>query len=143
MTRAWPFENRKERLAAGLRGPFEFVGAASGDTEAIVIRIGMNDAQLVLVDGDGAWDRWVYRSLEEAREVAESLGVAVNVGKYPEKTRLRMSSRPRTAEDFAAGAYPEQGGVGPVKPYPENRPRNLRASPTRESSGGEERPAAE
>jgi hypothetical protein len=38
---------------------------------------------------------------------------------------VRINSHPRPAVDFDRAAYPEQGAVGPVIPYPENRPRRL------------------
>lgn len=93
--------------------------------EAVVVRIGANDAQLVLVDADGFWDRWVYHSMEEAQSIGESLGIPLHVGEYPEATRVRMNAYVRPLESFDAGAYPEQGHVGPVMEYPENRPRRL------------------
>lgn len=127
MSRAWPFEDRPEGQAGSSRSfdrPEDFVARREG-TEAIVVRIGLNDAQLVLVDGRGAWQRWVYPSFDEAREIAGTLGVEVHEGEYPEQTRVRMNAYQRSAEDFERGAYPEQGNVGPVIPYPENRPRSL------------------
>ncbi|MGH2820615.1 MAG: hypothetical protein ACRDJ5_08180 [Actinomycetota bacterium] len=102
--------------------PQEFVAARKDGTEAVVVRIGLHDAQLVLVDDEGRWDRWVYHSVAEAERVAETLGLTVHVGEFPEKTRVRMNAHRRPREDFDAGAYPEQGRVGPVIAYPENRP---------------------
>ena len=107
-----------------MRTPAHFVDQRDG-TEAVVIRIGLNDAQLVLVDGTGAWQRWVYHSVEEATEIAEGLSVPVHVGEYPEELRVKINSLQRPAADFDRSAYPEQGGVGPVMPYPENRPRRM------------------
>ena len=121
-SRAWPFENRVDDEP--IRRPEPFVDRRGAGTEAVVVRIGLNDAQLVLVAGDGGWDRWVYGSTEEATRVAETLGVPVHVGEFPEATRVRMNQRVRTADDFRRhGAYPEQGRVGPIRSYPENRPR--------------------
>lgn len=120
MARAWPFEGQQD--LEPVRTPTQFVEQRDG-TEAVVIRIGMNDAQLVLVDGSGAWQRWVYHSVEEAQEVAAALDVPVHVGEYPEELRVKINSLQRPAVDFDRHAYPEQGGVGPVMPYPENRPR--------------------
>lgn len=120
MARAWPFEGAEETDA--IRRPDQFASAREG-VEAVVIRIGLNDAQLVLVDGRGAWQRWVYRSVEEASEIAKRLDVPVHEGEYPEGLRVRINSYQRPAADFDRAAYPEQGGVGPVIPYPENRPR--------------------
>jgi hypothetical protein len=126
--RAWPFENVPEagqRKRARGQSPEEFVHASGDGIEGVVIRIGLNDAQLVLVDAGGDWDRWVYHSFEEAAAAASELGVTVHSGEFPEDLRVRMNTHRRTKEDFDAGAYPEQGRVGPVIPYPENRPREI------------------
>jgi hypothetical protein len=96
----------------------------------VIVRIGRNGAQLVLVDGDGEWDRWVYPTVEEASRTAEELGLAsVTVGHYPEEVRVRMNAHRRPKEDLDRGPYREQGRVGPVIAYPENRPRDLDADP--------------
>ncbi len=117
----------KDRV--GFKTPQAFLDNFKEGTEAIVIRIGLNDAQLVLVDGEGRWDRWVYHSIEEAQKAAVELGLEVHVGEYPEKTRVRMNSYRRSREAFERAAYPEQGRVGPVIPYPENRPRPVEPLP--------------
>jgi len=122
MSRAWPFEGEQD--LEPVRVPAQFVEQREG-TEAVVVRIGLNDAQLVLVDGTGAWQRWVYHSVEEAQQVAEALGVPVHLGEYPEELRVRINGFQRPAHDFDRHAYPEQGGVGPVMPYRENRPRRM------------------
>lgn len=128
MSRAWPFESKKD--VTKIRGPQDFLAVYGRDgSEAVVIRIGANDTQLVLVDGAGRWDRWVYHSEEEATKTAESLGLPVHVGEYPEETRVRIGKFQPGADHFDGGAYPEQGAVGPVKPYPENRPRKLDREP--------------
>ena len=129
MSRAWPFEDVSEGGVdpTRVRLPQDFVAAAGEGTDAVIVRIGMNDAQLVLVDADGRWSRWVYHSTDEAEEVARSLGVPVHVGEYPEELRVRMNAYQRPREDFDRGAYPEQGAVGPVINYPENRPRRVEA----------------
>lgn len=106
-----------------MKHPRDFVAARGEGTEAVVVRIGLNDAQVVVIDADGAWDRWVYHSLDEAKEVAEELGVPVHVGEYPEEIRVRMNAYVRPPSSFDKAAYPEQGQVGPVISYPENRPR--------------------
>jgi hypothetical protein len=107
------------------REPRDFVAARGDKCEAVVVRIGLNDAQLVVVDGDGAWDRWVYHSFDEAKTVADELGIDVHLAEYPEELRVRMNAHKRPRESFQKGAYPEQGEVGPVIPYPENRPRRV------------------
>jgi len=125
MSRAWPFEAKSEGIDK-IREPRDFVEKLGKEgTEAVVIRIGMNDAQLVLVDGRGFWDRWVYHSVDEARRVAEDLGLPVHEGEYPEETRVRIGKHQSDAEHYDRAAYPEQGEVGPVIPYPENRPRRV------------------
>lgn len=131
MQRAWPFEGVPEG-GRNLRSPEDFVAAFGSDTEAVVVRIGLHDAQLVLVDARGWWQRWVYHSVDEATEAAQRLGVTVHTGEYPEELRVRINAFRRPAEDFDKAAYPEQGAVGPVIPYPENRPRRLE-DPRREA----------
>ena len=117
--------------------PEDFVGSNPDGIEAMVIRIGAGDAQLVLVDSDGRWDRWVYHSVEECTAVAKELGITqLHEGEYPEKTRVRMNAYRKPKEDFVAGPYPEQGRVGPVIPYPENR-RRLPPDALVEQSGEE------
>jgi hypothetical protein len=104
--------------------PDDFVGSNPDGIEAIVIRIGAGEAQLVLVDSDGSWDRWVYHSVEECTAVANELGITeLHEGEYPDKTRVRMNAYRKPKEVYETGAYPEQGQVGPVIPYPENRHR--------------------
>ncbi|MFN2388869.1 MAG: hypothetical protein ABR575_04605 [Actinomycetota bacterium] len=122
MARAWPFEGQPEGDQR-IRRPEQFVARDRDGTEAVIVRIGLHDTQLVLVGGRGEWQRWVYHSEDEARAAAHTLGVPVHEGEYPETTRVRMNSYQRTRSDFDRGAYPEQGRVGPVIPYPENRPR--------------------
>jgi hypothetical protein len=131
MSRAWPFEDVPEG-GRNLRNPEDFVAAFGDGTEAVVIRIGLHDAQLVLVDRRGWWQRWVLHSVEEATQTAERLRIPVHVGEYPEEMRVRMNAFQRPSEDFDKAAYPEQGAVGPVIPYPENRPRRLE-DPRREA----------
>jgi hypothetical protein len=135
--RAWPFENVPEGGRRKTRRPEEFVLDRTG-VEAVVIRIGLNDAQLVLVDQDGDWDRWVYHSVDEASAAAASLGLEPHVGAYPEELRVRINARRRPAESFDRGAYPEQGHVGPVIPYPENRPRLLGEAAQKEQARDQE-----
>lgn len=125
-SRAWPFEDRPEETPARrATGPDAFVAAAGEGTEAVVVRIGLHDAQLVIVDEKGAWDRWVYHSVDDATSAAEALGIPVHVGRYPDPLRVLMNAYRRPAGNFEKGAYPEQGRVGPVIPYPENRPRRV------------------
>jgi hypothetical protein len=129
--RAWPFEGIAEGGVDRRAGtPAAFVADRGTGTVAVVVRIGLHDAQLVLVDADGDWDRWVYHSTDAAEHMARSLGIPVHVGEYPEELRVLMNSRIRPRADFDRRAYPEQGEVGPVIPYPENRPRRIRDGET-------------
>ncbi|MGH2693350.1 MAG: hypothetical protein ACRDJJ_00910 [Actinomycetota bacterium] len=122
MTRAWPFEGKAEPEER-FRTPQDFVARRGADSDAIVVRVGLNGAMLVLVDHEGLWERWMYQSVDDAKGVAEGLGLSVSVGEYPEEVRVRMNARRRPPADYDRGAYPEQGHVGPVISYPENRPR--------------------
>ena len=137
MERAWPFEEVSEH--GSIRTPEQFVSYKEG-AEAVVIRIGLHDAQLVLVAKSGEWQRWVYHSMQEATAVAGGLGVPVHEGEYPEEMRVRINSFQRTPRDYDRAAYPEQGGVGPVMPYPENRPRrrDVLEQPAQEASSEQE-----
>jgi hypothetical protein len=141
VARAWPFEGVEE--VRRFHRPEEFVEAKGEETDAVVIRIGLNDAQLVLVDQQGTWQRWVYHSMDEAQEVAESLGVPVHVDEYPEELRVRINSYVRPPQDFDRAPYPEQGAVGPVIPYPENRPRLVDGPPSASETKEEDQPEAE
>jgi hypothetical protein len=129
MSRAWPFEDKVDPPQPA-REPKEFAAQAGAGTEAVVVRIGLRDAQLVLVDADGGWKRWVYPTVDEAVKVAGSVGVPVHVGEYPEAIRVRMNTRRRPPAEFDRAAYPEQGGVGPVISYRENRQRRPGAAGT-------------
>lgn len=131
--RAWPFEDKPEG-GVRIRTPEQYVDHFGDGAEAVVIRIGANDAQLVLVAPQGSWDRWVYHSLEEAKRVADSLGVPVHEGEYPEELRVRINSYRRPPEDFDRGAYPEEGWIGPAISYPENRPRQKGAVARKEAA---------
>jgi hypothetical protein len=124
VARTWPFEGRGEPVEPFHR-PVDFVRRQGPGVEAVVVRIGANTAQLVLVDAEGRWERWVLTSEEDARRAADELGIPVHTGGYPEELRVRMNAYVRPREDYERGAYPEQGRVGPVIPYRENRPRRL------------------
>lgn len=106
-----------------MRSPEHFVARRGSGVDAVVVRIGLNGAQLVLVDTEGRWDRWVYRSEDEARQIAERLGIRAHVGEYPDEVRVRMNAHRRPADDFDLQAYPEMGHIGPLTSYPENRRR--------------------
>lgn len=50
------------------------------DVEAILQRCGMDTYDLILVDLDGAWTRWVFVSEENAEAAAEDLAVPLHHG---------------------------------------------------------------
>jgi hypothetical protein len=104
----------------------DFLSRRGPDVDAVIVRIGLHDAELVLVDGHGRWSRWVYASVEEARDVAAKLDATTHSGEFPEPVRVRMNAYARPPGDFDV-AYPEQGRVGAVIPYAENRPRQTGA----------------
>jgi hypothetical protein len=142
--RAWPFEDLPEGgEPTRLNTPQEFIASRGTGTDAVVIRIGLNGAQLVLVDEQGFWDRWVYRSVEEARRMAQDLGLEASIGEYPENVRVRMNVYRRPDSDFARAAYPEQGRVGPVIPYPENRPPGVGETGPRDRRDGPGAPSSD
>src|SRR5688572_25758592 len=115
MPEEWPFASPTdtEELQRGFRQPQDFLKARGAEgAEAVIVRIGLHDAQLVLIDGKGFWDRWVFHSMEEATEVAEGLGIDVHKDEYPEKTRVRVNAYQRPKQDIDRAPYPEQGAVG-------------------------------
>jgi hypothetical protein len=48
--------------------------------DAVVQRIGRDTWDLILIDGDGAWDRWVFASQEGAADAAQQAGAEVTDG---------------------------------------------------------------
>jgi hypothetical protein len=120
--RAWPFERHTDPVREP-RSPKEFVARESEEVEAVVSRTGLSGAQAVLVTHSGNWRRWVYPTMDEALEAAREAGCRVHEQEFPEALRVRINAYRRPAEDFRRAPYPEQGWVGPVRFYPENRPR--------------------
>lgn len=126
MSRAWPFEEVTE--AGGAPPPVdprEFTSRYGVEgTDAVLIRIGRSGWQLVLVAADGSWEKWVYPDQDAAGAAARAVGIEhIHRDHYPEDVRVRMNARRRSKAEFDRAAYQEQGRVGPVIPYPENRPR--------------------
>jgi len=60
------------------------------DVEAVLQRCGLNTYDLLLIDLDGVWTRWVFPSDDVARGAAESLGVPLHEG-WDERMTQRMS----------------------------------------------------
>ncbi len=61
------------------------------DVEAVAQRCGADTFDLVLVDLEGAWTRWVFPSQEAAEWVAGDLGVPLHHGWDDERLTLRMN----------------------------------------------------
>jgi hypothetical protein len=87
------------------------------------MRTGLGGAQAVFVAPSGDWRRWVYPTVDEAVKAAREVGCQVHEQDFPEALRVRINAYRRPAEDYRRVPYPEQGWVGPVRFYPENRPR--------------------
>jgi hypothetical protein len=66
--------------------------ASRHDVHAVVQRIGADTFDLVLVDADGNWDRWVVPSEEAANGMAEALGVTAHDG-WTDDLSKRMNRR--------------------------------------------------
>jgi hypothetical protein len=63
------------------------------EVEAVVQRIGRDTWDLVLIDVDGNWNRGVFESKEQARAVAEELGVPTHEGWDDDRLAKRMNKR--------------------------------------------------
>jgi hypothetical protein len=68
-----------------------FIGGRAG-LEAVVQRIGLETWDLILVDADGAWDRWVFHTQADARTAAEAAGAAVHEG-WTDELSQRVTHR--------------------------------------------------
>jgi hypothetical protein len=62
------------------------------DVEAVLQRCGLDTFDLLLIDLDGNWTRWVFPSEEEAAAVAEGLGVPLHRG-WDDRMTRRMNKR--------------------------------------------------
>jgi hypothetical protein len=62
------------------------------DIEAVVQRCGLRTVDLLLIDGDGNWTRWVFTSEEAAEAAAEDLGVPLHRG-WGDRMAKRMNRR--------------------------------------------------
>jgi len=68
-----------------------FAASRSG-VDAVVQRIGRDTWDLILIDGDGAWDRWVFTSEEEATAAGEASGATVQAG-WTDQLSQRVTRR--------------------------------------------------
>jgi hypothetical protein len=62
------------------------------DVEALLQRCGLDTYDLLLIDVDGNWTRWVFSSEEEAVAVADNLGVPLHRG-WDDRMTRRMNKR--------------------------------------------------
>jgi hypothetical protein len=67
------------------------------DVEAVLQRCGRDTWDLVLIDVDGTWTRWVFVSREVAEAVAEDLGVPLHHG-WDARMTQRMNRRDHWGE---------------------------------------------
>jgi hypothetical protein len=61
------------------------------DVEAVVQRCGAETFDLLLIDLDGNWTRWIFPSQEDAEAVAEALGVPLHHGWDDDRLTRRMT----------------------------------------------------
>ncbi|HEV8419716.1 MAG TPA: hypothetical protein VGR13_00015 [Actinomycetota bacterium] len=62
------------------------------DVEALIQRCGLDTYDLLLIDLQGNWTRWVFPSEEEAIAVADLLGVPLHRG-WDDRMTRRMNKR--------------------------------------------------
>jgi hypothetical protein len=62
------------------------------DVEALLQRCGLDTYDLLLIDFQGNWTRWVFTSEEEAVAVVDNLGVPLHRG-WDERMTRRMNKR--------------------------------------------------
>ena len=62
------------------------------DVEAVLQRCGLDTYDLLLIDYQGNWTRWVFSSEEEATAVAEDLEVPLHHG-WDDRMTRRMNKR--------------------------------------------------
>lgn len=87
--------------------PLDFVSSRE-DVEGVIMHVGLNNTQVVLVAADGEWLRFVVPSMEAAREFCERLRITGHENAYPDHLKQRMGKFKRTSEDWAAAPYPER-----------------------------------
>ena len=62
------------------------------DVEAVLQRCGVDTFDLILIDPDGNWTRWVFPSQEAAEVVADRLEIPVH-HEWDERMVKRMNKR--------------------------------------------------
>lgn len=86
--------------------PRDFVRTRQG-VEAVIMRIGLNTTQVILVAEDGEWLRYVVPTVERANDMCERLKIPFHEG-YPDHLRRRVASHTRTRRDWIEAPYPER-----------------------------------
>lgn len=86
--------------------PQQFVRTRAG-VEAVVMRIGLNTTQVILIAEDGEWLRFVVPSEERAKDMCERLKIPYHQG-YPDHLRKRVGSHSRSRRDWLEAPYPER-----------------------------------
>ena len=71
----------------------KFAAEHSDGLEAVVQRIGLDTFDLLLIDGDGNWTRWVTTTKESAEAAAKELGAEVHDGWDADELAKRMNRR--------------------------------------------------
>lgn len=84
----------------------DFVKSRDG-VEASIMRIGLNNTQVVLIASDGEWLRFVVDSPASAAKMCDQLKITAHDG-YPESLRQRIGAFQRDPADWAEAPYPEQ-----------------------------------
>lgn len=87
--------------------PLDFVRSHE-DVEGVIMHVGLNNTQVVLVAADGEWLRFVVPTMEAGREFCARLRIPGHEGAYPDSLRQRMARYKRSPEDWAAAPYPER-----------------------------------
>lgn len=82
--------------------------ASHADVGAVALRIGARTAELILVDGGGAWERVVVASTEAAHTLGDHLGITVSDG-WSDDLRRRVTNHRRSAREWEIAPYPERG----------------------------------
>lgn len=86
--------------------PRHFVKTRKG-VEAVIMRIGLNTTQVILIAEDGEWLRFVVPRVEAAKAICERLGIPFHDG-YPDHLRKRMGEYSRSRRDWTEAPYPER-----------------------------------
>ncbi len=70
-----------------------FASQHSDGLDAVVQRIGLDTFDLLLIDGQGNWTRWVTTSKDSAEAAAKELGATVHDGWDADELAKRMNRR--------------------------------------------------